>query len=333
MRGHVSNKVAIVFIALTFAFALALVSIPTGYYISIPGKVYNTSTLVSSNAGSPNTGVLYFTTVDTRLNIIGPFFTNRPKIDANPIMLSLSYFDGDARRTPLTNYLGTTNNQAQYRRIERAKSDEAELVPVAAALHYLGREVEYSGKGVSVLGFSDERGANSSMKEGDVIVALNGKPVHTYDELKAELAKKPAKLALSLSDGRVIDRSGSNGSIGILASTFMPYLETNESISVNLSGFDGGSAGLMLALDIISRLENRDLTNGKIIAGTGGIAPDGKVTPVVGAGLKVVAAHKAGASVFFVPQENYEEAAMREFEGMKILPVERLEDACKEVGC
>ena len=67
-------------------------------------------------------------------------------------------------------------------------------------------------------------------------------------------------------------------------------------ISIPIENIGGPSAGLMLTLGIIDKVEPDDLTGGKIIAGTGTIDATGKVGPIGGLPQKLVAAKAAGAT-------------------------------------
>ena len=67
----------------------------------------------------------------------------------------------------------------------------------------------------------------------------------------------------------------------------------------------GPSAGLMWALGLYELLTPEDLTAGRTIAGTGEIAPDGTVYPIGGIQDKVIAAQRAGATIFLAPDEEH----------------------------
>ncbi len=73
-------------------------------------------------------------------------------------------------------------------------------------------------------------------------------------------------------------------------------------VEVNSDEIGGPSAGLMFTLEIYNQLAKEDLTNGHQIAGTGTI-DDGKIGPIGGIQQKIVAADKAGAEMFFAPNE------------------------------
>ncbi|WP_240419680.1 S16 family serine protease [Paenibacillus periandrae] len=69
----------------------------------------------------------------------------------------------------------------------------------------------------------------------------------------------------------------------------------------------GGSAGLMMALELIHQLGEKDLLRGQRICGTGTIAPDGQIGSVGGIALKVLAADRAECDYTFVPRNNENE--------------------------
>ncbi len=59
----------------------------------------------------------------------------------------------------------------------------------------------------------------------------------------------------------------------------------------------------MFSLEIYNQLMEEDLTKGYKIAGTGTIDSEGTVGPIGGIDQKIVAADKAGAEIFFAPNE------------------------------
>lgn len=67
-----------------------------------------------------------------------------------------------------------------------------------------------------------------------------------------------------------------------------------------LPGARGGSAGLPYALAFLEEWGTVDL-GGHRVAATGAVTPDGRVEPVTGLDVKLLAARAAGADVVFVP--------------------------------
>ncbi|MFI6641627.1 S16 family serine protease [Streptomyces sp. NPDC050504] len=104
-------------------------------------------------------------------------------------------------------------------------------------------------------------------------------------------------------------------------------------VELHLADIGGPSAGLLFALGIIDKLDGDgaggDLTGGRSIAGTGTIAPDGKVGAVGGVSLKTQAAARDGATVFLVPKDECAQAEAERPKGLRIVPVSDLDGAVK----
>lgn len=66
----------------------------------------------------------------------------------------------------------------------------------------------------------------------------------------------------------------------------------------------GPSAGVVFALAIYDLITPEDLLDGRKVAGTGEITPEGNVKAIGGLHEKIAGAEKAGAQVFLVPAEN-----------------------------
>jgi len=85
-----------------------------------------------------------------------------------------------------------------------------------------------------------------------------------------------------------------------------------------------------MSLSIYNYLTNQDLTNGMKIVGTGTIDEEGNVGGIGGVKYKIKAAVKEKADIFFVPEENYEEALDTINEdklNIKLIKVATIDDA------
>ena len=91
----------------------------------------------------------------------------------------------------------------------------------------------------------------------------------------------------------------------------------------------------MMALKTYCLLENEDLTNGKIIVGTGTIDKQGNIGDIGGVKYKLIGAMKENADIFLVPKgENYDEAIKIKEEkkyDIKIIGVSTLKEAIEEL--
>jgi hypothetical protein len=97
--------------------------------------------------------------------------------------------------------------------------------------------------------------------------------------------------------------------------------------SVNTEGLTGPSGGLMLALAFTDAINQGDLTGGRDVAGTGTIDWNGAVGEIGYVTYKVRGAAAAGATVFFVPWGNLDEARRAAPPKMQVVPVGTFVDA------
>ena len=87
----------------------------------------------------------------------------------------------------------------------------------------------------------------------------------------------------------------------------------------------------MLALTAADLLLDEDLAKGRVIAGTGTIALDGRVGPVSGVAEKTRAAIDAGADLLLVPVESLPDTAAATEAGITVVGVETFQDALDAV--
>jgi len=83
----------------------------------------------------------------------------------------------------------------------------------------------------------------------------------------------------------------------------------------------------MFALGIMDKVGKIDLTHGDFIAGTGEIDGQGNVSPIGGIALKMIAARKAGATVFLAPADNCPDVKGAIPSGLNVVKVTTLHDA------
>jgi Lon-like protease len=153
------------------------------------------------------------------------------------------------------------------------------------------------------------------LKPGDLILAVNEKPVTTPSQVEeAVVASGPGKVL----DLR-IERAGAERTVTLtpeekdgkarVGIAMLPSYRFPFQVTVGIDDQIGGpSAGLMFSLGIYDTLTPGSLTDGDVIAGTGTIAPNGKVGAIGGIQQKVAAARETGAALFLVPAANCREA-------------------------
>jgi Lon-like protease len=181
-----------------------------------------------------------------------------------------------------------------------------------AALAYLGEPVS-----VSVVADS------GGLLAGDVVTAVDGTAVTSLTALE-DYADSETTVTVAR-DGAALDVPGVLlGQVDLQAAHADPY-----GIEIDTEALDigGPSAGLIFALGIVDRVTEGDLTDGRIIAGTGEIDPEGNVGGIGGIQQKITASAAADAEVFLSPAVNCSDAVTVAPDDMTIVKVETLADA------
>jgi len=206
---------------------------------------------------------------------------------------------------------------------------------VAAALRELGEPVDTRLRIVSVVPDGPSDGA---LREGDVLLAVDGEPIATMEQLRGILAADPgAPLALLVSrDGTQLEVgvepvAPDPGAAPLLGVTIATEYDFPFEVEVNLGDIGGPSAGAMLALAVYDRLTPGGMTGGLRISGTGTIDDEGRIGPVGGLQQKLWGASRAGTDLFLVPIGNCAELPERIPDGMAVAPVATLREAIDAV--
>jgi PDZ domain-containing protein len=186
---------------------------------------------------------------------------------------------------------------------------------------------------VGVKDVAAESSAEGKLKPGDIIVSVDGTKIDTVDTMVNLLRAKPVGTAFQFQ----ITRDGTPMTVevatrddgGVPRIGVTPEITSAApfKISIPIENVGGPSAGLMLTLGIIDKIEPEDLTGGKIIAGTGTIDPQGKVGPIGGLPQKLVTAKSAGATWFLTPKDNCAEGVANQKVGLPLVQVSTLDDA------
>ena len=101
-------------------------------------------------------------------------------------------------------------------------------------------------------------------------------------------------------------------------------------IEISLAKTGGPSGGLAFAVGIVELLTPGNILKGRVVATTGTIDEKGMVGSIGGVAEKILAAHKAGATLFLVPENNCVDLApgiANIPEGIKVAAVSSLEEA------
>ncbi|GAA0364393.1 SepM family pheromone-processing serine protease [Bacillus horti] len=314
---------------------------PLPYFISSPGAAVELSPIIEVENGYSEQGTFMLTTV--RMS------------GANVFNYALAQWDEYRETIPKEALLRDYKDESEYteRQLFIMKSSQETAISVAYEL--AGREVIVSDRGVMVVATVEGMPAEQHLKFGDIITSVDDRDIATSEELiayvrtkqegdevrikyRTNMEEKEITLALSAFPHEDIEGASEEqprAGIGISTMT-KQEIEVNPPVSIDTRRIGGPSAGLMFTLEIYNQLTPEDITKGYAIAGTGTMNPEGKVGRIGGIHQKIVAAHKAGADIFFAPYEegaedsNYNravEAAEDIKTSMKVVPVDTVQDA------
>jgi Lon-like protease len=221
---------------------------------------------------------------------------------------------------------------------------DSQLVATIAGLTASGYTL--TGEGALVAGIQDDA-VTDDLEAGDVIVGVDGEAVtDSRDVVDAVQASDPgATLEFAVeSDGapREVDvrlgRSDDDPPVPYVGVLLTTELDLPVEVSIDSGEIGGPSAGLLFALSIVELLGAEDLTDGRIVAGTGTVDRDGRVGPVGGIRQKVAGATTPAsggdpAAVFLVPRDNLAEARRAPVDrDILLVPVDTLDDAIDALG-
>lgn len=310
------------------------VTLPVPYVILSPGPTINTlGTIPGQNTnvivlvGHPSrstSGHLNLTTVDVSTDQVTVF------------QAMVGWLAHDQVVVPHDSIYPPGQSQQQVNQQDHQDFVTSQDSAQAAAFCELGFP-----QGLQVEGFETGSKAKGVLENGDDIISFNGQSADSVDKLTALLDKatpgtdatvvvKRGDKQVSVSVPLVAAPKGSTGArmgVAIESGCLAPF-----QVNLGLANEIGGpSAGLMFALGIMDKVGPTDLTNGKFIAGTGTIDPTGKVGPIGGIQLKMIAARRAGASVFLAPSGNCSDVRGNIPSGLNVVKVDTLHNAVNDL--
>lgn len=277
------------------------------YYIVKPSRAVELSELITVEGKDPDDrGAFFLVTVSQQraapFTII--YALINPYLDINPISAVIPQ-DMD---------------EEEYRLLQAENMNESRLMAQVVALRRTGYEIDITSEGVEVVGFLENAPAEPDLKLGDKIMAVDGEQVFLASEVpllvqnrqvgesvNITLIRNGSHLELELATGEHPQEEGLPF-LGIYIKTLPWEAEIPLDIAMDTGRIGGPSAGMMFTLEILNQLVEEDLTAGRRIAGTGTIDFTENIGRIGGVTQKVVAAERAGAEYFLVPEANYESA-------------------------
>ena len=314
--------------AIGTAVAIAVsVLVPVPYVILGPGPTLNT--LGKDSSGKPLITITGHTQypVSGHLNMVTVSYQGCQGDRFNIFTALVAWLNPHQAVVPESEICPAGQTQKQTQQQDTQEMTGSQQAATAAALTEL--HIPYS-----VVVAQAEKGlpAYGVLKAGDVLTAVDGKPVTSQGVLSALIAAHPAGSTLTVTITRNgqsrqvrvgTSESGGHTVIGVVTGRY----EFPFAVTISVGDIGGPSAGLMFALGIVDKLTRLDLTGGKFIAGTGEIEVSGKVDAIGGIQQKMVGARNAGATIFLTPASNCADTKGAVPPGLRLVKVSTLAQA------
>lgn len=240
-------------------------------------------------------------------------------------------------------YLPQGTSEVQHVDQTEEEIRRSELVAPAVAMSALGYDVVKRPQGALVIGVASDAPAAGKLEEGDVIVAVDGRPIRTTSQLRALIGKRKPGDDVTLTvrrgsgqDGRKLELTvgtipapddRTRPIVGIQVDQAADIVLPRK-VKIDLGAVRGPSAGLPFALEVAREL-GRNVTHGCRVAATGELDLEGDVLPVGGVKQKVIGARRTGVDVFLVPAGDNAAEARSNAGGLRVVPVDSFQQALR----
>jgi PDZ domain-containing protein len=288
--------------------------------LMLPGNAIDLRAVVSVNGHRAPSGALYLTDV-------------RFAARATPVQLLNAFIPG-VQVIPTQDVFPQGTTAVEYEGVQREAMSESQSIAAFVAERSAGFRVPAPQSRVLAIYFSSSSLAKRVLRPLDMIVSVNGHPIasnvdvqRALDHVKAGTVVRIAVFRRGQEHVLSVPTMPYKGrtALGVYLTTIYQRPQIPVAVSFHLPHVEGSSAGLMFALQIYRTLHPMPHADVLRVAGTGTIAYDGSVGPIEGARQKVVAARAAGATLFFVPKDNYAEIAGTA--GIRVIPVSNFDQA------
>jgi len=299
--------------------------IPTSFNVVEPGIAVELSEVISVEDGYENEGDFLLTAVSSRRAVVWDY-----------IYISI-FTPNDRELESISSQMPEDMEMNEYIDIMSKLMDESKLQAQAVAFRKMGYNVEVTGDGAEVVEVMEKGSAYNNLEKGDLITEIDGQQVEMAadavniirnreigDSVEIKVLRNDETLIFNLNTVELEGNKG-NPSIGVLISSKGLEYDIPREINFDTDNIIGPSAGSMFTMEIYNQLKNSDISGGKRIAGTGTVNLDGEIGKIGGVKFKLMAAEKAGADLFIVPSENYEEAEKADVD-IPIIKVDTIDD-------
>ncbi|MFC5752549.1 PDZ domain-containing protein [Actinomadura rugatobispora] len=326
-----SRRAATLAVASALVMVLALVGslMPVPYVALMPGPTSNT--LGTNEKGEPLVRIEGRQTYDDKghLNFTTVTYRGGPGSRIDLFSALQGWLDGDVAIVPEETIFPKNESQRQVDEENTRQMRDSQQSAEAAALHELGIKVPTQAIVDSV-----QKGlpADGKLRPGDEITAVDGTAVANVSAVTGLMAKRKIGDPVTVAYKRggkeekttLTTAAAPDGKRAVVGIVLSDQYRFPFKINISVGDVGGPSAGLMFSLAIVDKLTPGPLTGGTFIAGTGTITPQGQVGPIGGIQQKMIAARRAGATVFLTPKDNCPDAVKARPDGLRLVRADTL---------
>lgn len=314
----------------TAALLSGLVLLPVPYVVTSPGP---TRDVLGEFDGRPIIEVsgakTYASTGELRLTTVRA--TGGPGYPTNALAVLQAWFARSSNVQPREDLYPEQESRQQVEQQNQAQMVSSQENATVAALTELGYDVPAT---MVVAGAVEGTHAEGVVEKGDVILAIDGTPLPTYNDLVETLADVEPGATITLTvtrngaekDLRIETGERDDGS-ALIGVYIDPTFDMPVDVTITAEDIGGPSAGTMFALGIVDKMTPADEANGVDIAGTGTIDVTGKVGPIGGIRQKLAGARRDGATWFLAPASNCGEVVGAVPAGLHVTRIATLHEA------
>ncbi len=309
-----------------------LMTLPSGYVIERPGQVFNVMGEIDEKPVISATDVKTYES-ETRLDITTVSLLGNRDSTPGWLQVLAAWLDPDQVVLPLDEVYPPQLSTEQVRAESTAQMEVSQQDAIAAALQELGYQLDRQLYVASVIA---DTPASKKLVAGDYLLAVGAVEVATYEELREQIqlnGGEPVEIKV-VRDGKpmsfelIPEQKDDSWVIGAMVGYVYDF---PVDIELQLGDVGGPSGGLIFALGIYDVLTEGSLASNTHIAGTGTISSDGKVGPIGGIELKLIAAKNAGAKLFLAPEGNCSEVIGQIPQGLSVVIVNDLKSALSAI--
>lgn len=322
---------AVGLLAATVVSGVVLWRYPSDTYVLLPDRAHPAADVVSVKGAKRDDdagGIYFLDVIERKASVLETLF---PGI----VQDGASFVPPSAVQPPGA-------NESQTHQFELEEMATSQQIAAAVALKALGYKVGVAADGALIVAVDSTKPAGGKLAPGDVIVSVDGRPVHTTDEARELLRRhKPGdEVSLGVRNRKglrtvtlrtVADPSAPTIPIvGVLleqaAHIMLPF-----PVKIDTGNIGGPSAGLAFALEVMEKL-GRDVDRGYKVAATGEIFLDGQVGPIGGARQKIFGARRSGVDIMLVPAGDNARIARKYAAHVRVIPVQSFRQALRALA-